>query len=159
MSSPAIKRWLLVSLVLNVFLVGGIAGGAWRWWTQGSGGTAASAQARGLRFAADDLSAEQRRAYLLGLRNARRESATSIQASRDGRQEVLRQIGEPQFDRAAVAGALARVRESDMAARVRVETSVVEFAASLSPADRQKLASGLERRSLLSPPVQGLPKP
>ena len=39
------------------------------------------------------------------------------------------------------------------------ERSMVDFAASLSPEERQQLASGLARRSMLGPPVQTPAKP
>ena len=147
---PSLKRWLLASLVLNIFLACGIAGGVWRWWmVERAGGPVGAVQPRGLRYAADDMSAEQRKAFRTGLRDARREAAAPIQAARDGRQEVLRLLAEPEMDRAAVTAALARVREADTTARARVEGSVVEFAAGLSAGDRQKLASGLARRSAM----------
>ena len=154
MNERPLKRWLLASLVLNLFLLGAIAGGAWRWWTAESAGHAtAAAQPKSLRFAADELSAEQRRTFRLSLRDARRDAAASIQAARDGRQEVLRLVGAAQFDHATVAAALARTREADMLARARFEASVVDFAATLSPSERQTLASGLARRSTLDPPT------
>lgn len=166
MNERTTRRWLLASLVLNVFLACGIAGGVWRWWSmEHATATVGAAQPRSLRFAADDLSNEQRRAYRTGLRDARREMATQIQAARDGRQEVLRLIAAPELDRTAVASALARVREADTAVRTRIEGSVADFAAGLSADDRQKLASGLARRSAMggpavpsqSPPSQTLP--
>jgi len=151
---PSLKRWLLASLVLNIFLACGIAGGVWRWWmVERAGGPVGSVQPRGLRYAADDMSAEQKKAFRTGLRDARREAAVPIQAARDGRQEVLRLLAAPEMDRAAVTAALARVREADTAARARVEGSVVEFAAGLSAGDRQKLASGLARRSAMGGPI------
>ena len=162
MNESNVKRWLIASLVLNLFLAGGIAGGAWRWWHVQQGAAtapAAAAQARGLRFAADDLAPEQRQKFRLGLRDARREVAASVKAARDGRLEVLKLIEANQFDRAAVAAALARVREADTAARARVETSVVEFASTLSVEDRKVLAAGLAKRSSLAPSNPPQPKP
>ena len=80
MNERPLKRWLVASLVLNLFLAGGIAGGAWRWLNaERAAATAATTQQpRGLRFAADDLSAEQKRAYRTALRDTRREVAASI---------------------------------------------------------------------------------
>jgi uncharacterized membrane protein len=161
MSPHTAKRWLLASVVLNVFLVGAGAGVAWRWWaTQGAAGAATVAAApRSLRYAADDMAADQRRTYLLGLRNARREVAIPIRASRDGRREVLRLVAAPQFDRDAIMAALAQLRDSDMAARTRLETSVVDFAATLTTAERQQFVAGLERRSQLGSPEHPAAKP
>ena len=141
------STWMWLSLLLNVFLVGGIAGGAWRWWTedaraertasatQASASTASTpAQARGLRFAADGLAPAQQQAFRAGLRDVRREAADLARTSRDGRVEVARLLTAPEFDRSAVEAALARTRSADVALRERVEGHVVNFAATLSQA-------------------------
>jgi uncharacterized membrane protein len=142
------RRWLLWSLVLNVFLAGGVAGGAARWWlTERVAAAPPTEQPRGLRYAADELSAEQKRAFRLGLREARRAAAEPIRTAREGRQEVLRLMREPQLDADAVTQALARTREADMATRARYEISVVDFARTLTPSDRQTFAAGLARRT------------
>ena len=158
MNPSTLRRCLLMSAIANLFLVAAIAGGAWRWW-QGEHTAAAAAQPRGLRYAADDLSAERRQAYRAGLRAARREAAVSIQAAREGRQDVMKLLAAPQFDRAAAAEALARTREADTASRTRFETSVLDFAATLTPAERRQLAEGLARRSTLAPPGERRVKP
>ncbi|MEP6790548.1 MAG: periplasmic heavy metal sensor [Ramlibacter sp.] len=157
MNPSSFKRWLIASLVLNLFLVGGIAGAAWRWWAAQPVAAAPVAQPRGLRFAADELSPEQRQAFRTGLRDARRDAAASIQASRSGRQELTRLISAPEFDRAAAAATLARTREADIATRTRFEASVIDFASTLAPAERLKLADGLARRSTLGPPRPAQP--
>jgi uncharacterized membrane protein len=146
MNDLILRRWLVASLVLNVFVVGAVAGGAARWWLVERSVAAAEAP-RGLRHAADDLPEAQRRNFLVGLRNARRAVAEPLQAAREGRQEVLRLMREPRFEAAAVAQTLAKTRAADMAARERFEAAVVDFASTLSPAERDKLADGLARRS------------
>jgi uncharacterized membrane protein len=146
MNDVSLRRWLVASLVVNVFLVGAVAGGAARWWLA-ERSVAATDPPRGLRHAADDLPAEQRRSFLIGLRTARRAVAEPLQVAREGRQEVLRLLREPRFEAEAVAQTLARTRAADMAARERFEAAVLDFAATLSPAERQKLADGLARRS------------
>ena len=146
MNDVSLRRWLVASLVVNVFLVGAVAGGAARWWLA-ERSVAAAEPPRGLRHAADDLPAEQRRSFLIGLRTARRAVAEPLQVAREGRQEVLRLMREPRFEAEAVAQTLARTRAADLAARERFEAAVLDFAATLSPAERQKLADGLARRS------------
>ena len=158
MNDPSLKRWLIVSLVVNVFVVGAVAGGAARWWLA-ERSVAAAEPPRGLRHAADDLAAEQRRSFLLGLRNARRAVAEPLQTAREGRQEVLRLMREPRFEAEAVAQTLARTRAADIAARERFEAAVVDFASTLSPADRQKLADGLARRSAQTSPAASSSRP
>jgi len=146
MNDVPLRRWLVASLVLNVFIVGAVAGGAARWWFA-ERSVAAAEPPRGLRHAADDLPAEQRRSFLIALRNARRAVAEPLQAAREGRQEVLRLLREPRFEADAVAQTLAKTRAADMAARERFEAAVVDFATTLSPPEREKLADGLARRS------------
>jgi len=158
MNDLSLKRWLIVSLVVNVFVVGAVAGGAARWWLA-ERSVAAAEPPRGLRHAADDLAAEQRRSFLLGLRNARRAVAEPLQTAREGRQEVLRLMREPRFEAEAVAQTLARTRAADIAARERFEAAVVDFASTLSPADRQKLADGLARRSAQTSPAASSSRP
>ena len=148
MNQPTLKRWLYASLALNVFLVAGIGSAAWRW-----SATTTAQQARGLRFAADGLPADQRKAFRQGLRDARREAAASLQTAREGRQEALYLLGADTFDRPAVAAALARTREADMEVRARTETAVVDFAATLPPEQRRKLIDGLQTRTGLVGPA------
>ena len=141
--------------MLNLFLAGAIGGGAWRWWSAQQSAVAAQAAApapRGLRFAADQLAPERTREYRQALRTARSDAAASIQASRDGRKDIMRLLTATEYDRAAVTAALARTREADTASRARFETAVIDFASTLSPAERVELADGLARRSTLGPP-------
>lgn len=155
MNGTSLKKWLIASVVLNLFMVCGIAGGAWRWFaterTAVQAGAATQAQPRGLRHAADDLAPEKRQAYRLALREVRQEVAVSIQAAREGRQEVIKLLTAPQFDRGSALAALARVREAEFTSRSRYEATVIDFASTLSPADRQLLAAGFARRSTSAP--------
>jgi uncharacterized membrane protein len=144
------RAWLLLSVLLNVFLIGGIGGGAWRWWSESARGDRAAsvaaadpATSRGLRFAADGLAPAQRQAFRAGLRDVRRASADLARTSREGRAEVARLLAAPGFDRGAVDAALVRTRAADLALRERVEADVVDFASRLTPADREILVKGL----------------
>jgi uncharacterized membrane protein len=158
--APACRRWLAASLALNLFLACAIGAAAWRWLDQRSEAAAtapaAAAAQRGLRFAADELPMEQRRAYRLGLRDARREMAPQVQTAREGRSEVLQLLTATRYDRQAVEQALARTREADLALRARLEGRVFDFAAGLSLEERRQLAEGLVRRGpLRQPAAQG----
>ncbi|MDF3835734.1 periplasmic heavy metal sensor [Cupriavidus basilensis] len=141
-----IKVVLAISVLLNVFLLGAIGGGGYRWY---AAERTAAVQPRGLRFAADGLDAGQRRQFLQGLRAARRAVAPEVDAAREGRHQVEQLLRQPQFEREALVAALARTREADAAVRSRIEQSVVDFAATLSPAERQQLADALVQRGPL----------
>ncbi|MGO4328288.1 periplasmic heavy metal sensor, partial [Cupriavidus sp. M-11] len=99
--------------------------------------------------------------FLQGLRAARRGAQAQLEAARDGRREVEQLLRQPQFEREALAAALARTREADAAARSKLEDSVVAFAATLSADERQKLADALVQRGPLrsapARPAKGAP--
>lgn len=175
MTAKALRWALAASLVLNVFLVGGMAGAAYQWVAHGrpemtvqdvpdrgaggAPGTRAAAPPRGLKLAAEGLSAEQQQSFRRSLREARQEARPHAEAARQGRREVLALLAAPQLDRAALERALARTRQSDMALRLRVERGVVDFAQTLSPEDRATLAAGLARRGLLQLPASAAQAP
>ncbi|AMV44380.1 MULTISPECIES: periplasmic heavy metal sensor [Paraburkholderia] len=162
MSGRAWKFLLVGSLVLNVFLIGGVAGGAYQWFVAHGGATAAAQpQSRALRFAAEGLSAERQQQFVDALKDARREAREYARDGREDRREVLRLLAAPQLDRAALDVALNRTREADIALRSRVEQSVVDFAATLSPDERVKFAEGLRERGQwrLAQAQQRLQKP
>ncbi|ALL67845.1 membrane protein [Paraburkholderia caribensis MBA4] len=162
MSGRAWKFLLVGSLVLNVFLIGGVAGGAYQWFVAHGGATAAAQpQPRALRFAAQGLSAERQQQFVDALKDARREAREYARDGREDRREVLRLLAAPQLDRAALDVALNRTREADIALRSRVEQSVADFAATLSPDERVKFAEGLRERGQwrLAQAQQRLQKP
>lgn len=160
-----LRFWLVLSVLLNVFLIGGIGGGTWRWWSESAhrDRVASVAEAtpapRGLRLAADGLSPVQRQAFRSSLRDARRASAELTQSSREGRAEVARLLAVPRFDRSAVDAALARTRAVDLALRQHIEAVVVDFAADLSAADREILVQGLtpQQGAFYVPPAPPTP--
>ena len=147
MNSRSVRVLVIVSVLLNVFLIGGIVGGGYRW--VAAQRSVAAQQARPLRFAADGLSQERQQQFADDLRQARRDSRTLAQDSREGRLDVAQVMAAPQFDPAALDAALARTRDADVALRMRVEQTIATFAASLSPEERVIFADGLKRDGLL----------
>ncbi|ACD19387.1 periplasmic heavy metal sensor [Paraburkholderia phytofirmans] len=146
MNGRSWKVVLVASLVLNVFLVGAIVGGAYQWFAARGAAAPVLAQQRALRFAAQTLSAERQKAFIDGLKEARRDGRQYAREGREGRREVLRLLAAPQFDRAALDAALERTREADSHLRAQVEGSVADFAATLSPEERVQFADSLKLR-------------
>ncbi|MGF6965242.1 putative membrane protein [Paraburkholderia sp. WC7.3g] len=147
MNGRSWKFALLGSAVLNVFLLGAIAGGAYQWFAaHGPNQPAAAQDQHALRLAAEPLSAQQRQAFIDGLKNARRDGRQYAREGREGRREVLRLLAAPQFDRAALDAALARTRAADSSLRAMVEASVADFAATLTPEERVEFADSLKLR-------------
>ena len=142
-----LKTVLIVSLVLNIFLLGAIAGGTYRWVAKQKAEVVA--QQRGLRFAAAGLPQARRDQLREALRQTRRDSLPLIINARAGRLDVVQALAAPQFDRAALDAALARTREADMAVRARVEATVADFANALTPDERLKLVDALQQHGPL----------
>jgi uncharacterized membrane protein len=149
MNGHSLKWTLIASLVLNIFLLGAIAGGTYQWFASRPHGatgtlqTQAQTQTHALRFAAGQLSDERRQQFAQDLQQARRDGRTYVRSGREGRRDVLRLLGEPELNRPALDAALARTRNADEALRARVEQGVADFAASLSPQERAQFADSL----------------
>jgi uncharacterized membrane protein len=166
MNGPSLKWALVASLVLNVFLLGAIAGGTYQWFashpheTGGAVQTQAQTQQHALRFAANGLSDERRQQFAQALQEARRDGRSYIRSGHDGRHDVLRLLAEPQLNRPALDAALARTRNADAALRARVEQSVADFAATLSPQERAQFADSLKENGQWRQPAskQAAPK-
>lgn len=160
MTARAIKALCIGSLALNLFLVGAITGGAYQWFAarhavpKAAGARAGTPTA--LRYAAQDLSPERRKQFVDALRQARRDARPLAQQARDGRDDVLRLVAAPQFDRQALDAALKNTRDADRAVRERVETAVADFVATLTPDERATFALGLMvRGQWRQPPAKG----
>ena len=119
MNGRSWKFVLVASLVLNVFLLGAIVGGAYQWFAaRGANAPLLAQQRTALRFAAQTLPAERQEAFIDGLKNARREGRQFAREGREGRREVLRLLAAPQLDRAALDAmvpALSRAADSPAA--------------------------------------------
>jgi len=148
-------KWLLItSLLLNLFLIGSITGGAYKLFTNHQTNKAGQ---NTLRFAAENLTLEQQRSFKKTLREARREAKPLLESANNARTEVRKLIAAPSFNRESVEVALAKTREADRAVRMKIEATMLNFAESLSAEDRQKLAEGLAKKGpLRQPPMMTL---
>jgi uncharacterized membrane protein len=146
------KRWqsvlLIVSLVLNIFLVGTIAGGLWRWTHHAGQGARVGWRVN----AAAALPRDQARTFRRAVRATVHANAGAVAEGRAARAEAARLFVQPQFDSAAVLAQLARARVADGIVRGQLETTVVTFAATLPPDQRQALAQALRTGPLREGP-------
>jgi uncharacterized membrane protein len=146
------RRWqatlLIVSVVLNIFLVGAIAGGVWRWHHQGAG-TRTGWRARAARA----LPADQAQAFRRAVRQTVRGSLDVTREAQDARAEAAKLFVQPQFNSAAVSAQLQRAQVADATLRGRIETTVVTFAATLPLDQRQALAQALGNGPLRQKPA------
>lgn len=137
-----------ISLALNVFFVGAAVGGAYMW--HASGPLRAGISARGgLGVAADILPVEERKTFRQMLIQARKEAASDIAAARAGRLELAQLMVAEPLNRQAVEAQLSTIRQSDMALRARLEKAVVDFAETLTPAERKSFVEELRGHSAM----------
>ena len=142
MTPRLLKIVCAISIFLNIFLVAAAVAGVY--WAQtrrpmiGAGA---------IRVAGAELPQAERRAFRQTLRAARREIRPMIQADRQARRDAAALLRAPSVDQAALAAALARVRDADIRIRTHVEGRAVAFIATLPQGDRAKLADVMERRA------------
>ena len=145
MTTRSLKPWLFVSILLNVFLIGGVGGGLYHWMANARPAEAVVNQ-HGLRQAMVKLPPERRRELRQLLRRNRDDSQPLIMAGREARLGVIKQLEAPRLDREALLAELAKAREADMALRALVDDTLAQFANTLPQDERQQLVEALYRR-------------
>lgn len=154
MSRRTLLIALFISLAVNLFLVGTLAGGlvighrlrADRPPPMQRG------MSQPLWRAGDRLPPQQAQAYRQALRGAGPELRQAMHGARAERAEAWRSLGAEPFDPAATKRRLAGVRGREADARGRIEEQIVDYAAGLPVADRAALAKGLTERPRRDPP-------
>ena len=148
MSRRSLLIVLFVSLAVNLFLVGALAGGLVI--GQRLRGDRTPPMQRGMAQplwrAGDALPPERAQAYRQALSGAGPELRQAMRDARAERNEAWKSLGAEPFDAAGVKRRLAEVRGHEAEARGRIEERIVDYAAGLPAADRAALARGLTER-------------
>ena len=154
MSDRGLRIALGVSLVVNVFVIGGVAGALYM---QTQKPAAVAANPPLFRACANMASAPPN-----GFRTmlcAQLPTLRPIQQdSRKAKRQAMELLAAPTFDRAAAGAALDRARADDIKARAQIENAILDYAATL-PADKRghlvdALRGNARRRAMIR---QGLP--
>lgn len=143
---------LIVSLALNLFLVGAVVGGLVVGQRLRAERPALARGGPALWAAARDLPPEHRAAYRDVLRGEGGEVRQRLRAAREARVEAWRGLAAEPLDPAAVRRQLAAARTLDTEARGTLEDRIVTFAMSLPPQDRAVFVEGLTRQGRNGPP-------
>nr|WP_178125222.1 MULTISPECIES: periplasmic heavy metal sensor [unclassified Pseudomonas] len=143
MSIRPLKTLLVLSLLLNVFLIGGVAGGLYQWLGHPKPAQALAVPQHGLRQAMAQMPEERRRQLRQLLRQTRNDNQSLIIAGREARQAVIHQLEANELDRNALDAELGKSREADIALRARVDDALANFAGSLSLQERQQLVDAM----------------
>lgn len=145
MTVRSLKPWLFVSVLLNVFLIGGVGGGLYHWMASAKPAQVLVNQ-HGLRQAMIKLPPERRRELRQLLRQNSADSQPLIMAGREARMGVIKQLEAPTLDHEVLVAELAKAREADAALRALVDGTLAQFAGTLPQDERQKLVEALYLR-------------
>ncbi len=146
MSPRKLKIALAVSVAVNLFVVGALAGGlvvGARYLADRS----PPPEPPAFRQSVDRLDPEQSERVRQSLRQSALEARDDFRRSRAARREAVELAGAESFDADAVRARLAESREAELRARARLEDGTVEIMQTLEREDRQRLSGMLMRQS------------
>lgn len=145
MTSSRIKVALAASLALNLFIVGAVAGAAGMQarLSKKVPETSTRGNASALMRAAEVLPEGKREQYHARLKAEGEKAQADFRAARAARVKASALIAAPNYDQSRIEALLAEARTHDVAARTRFESAVIEFAATLTPAERKVLGERL----------------
>jgi uncharacterized membrane protein len=135
---------LAISLTLNVFIVGA-AVGAYGARARFSPDRPPARDGNPLMRAAEQLPPDVAGAYRTRMRAEGAAAQPLLREAREARREAAEMFAQPTFDKAAAATALARARTAETAAREKLETAIVDFAAALPADQRRVLGMGIRQ--------------
>jgi uncharacterized membrane protein len=145
MEGRGLKIALAVSLVVNVFIIGAVAGFLL---TPVLAPPTAQAMKNPTIAAGEQLNPDDRAAFHQMLSDASQASGPTVLDSRLARRELIQLLKTEPFDRAGATAAMARARADDQQVRARLDEAVLDFAAKLSPQERAAMAEGFRRAVL-----------
>jgi uncharacterized membrane protein len=136
---------LAVSLTLNVFIVGAAVGVYVARPQFRPDGRPPGPGGNPMMNAAERLPPDVAVAYRTRMRVEGATAQPLLQEARQARREAAEAFAQPTFDKAAATAALARARTAETAAREKLETAVVDFAAALPADQRRVLGAGIRQ--------------
>ena len=143
MSPRALWIALVLSLVVNVFVIG--AGAGLIFGRAFGPPPNAGPRPNPLMAAAERLDPTNREVFMALMQDeAQRLGPTEFDA-RAARRQAVALMRAPNFDRAAAGAALDRARVDDVEVRQKLENTMLDFAATLDPQNRTILSEGLGR--------------
>ena len=145
MSRKTLLIVLFVSLAVNLFLVGALAGGLVVGQRLRAQRPPMMRVVQPVWRAGDVLPPEQARAYHEALRGHGPEIRQAMRQARSERADAWRGLAADPFEPAGVKQRLAQIRSEEAAVRGRLEDAIVDFAGGLPPAERRALADSLSQ--------------
>lgn len=147
MSRPLLYAALFASLALNVF-VGGAFVGAHLTKAKAPAEVAEPRQRNPVAAALRELPPEAQAAWRDRMPEHQRSYGPKMREARQLARETMRGFGAEPFDAQAATANLERARTLEHESRVAMDRRLVEFAATLSPADRARFGQALAQQRL-----------
>ena len=141
MSQRTLSIALIVSLVVNVFVIGAVIGAfgmRMRYEEQRREPPRAP-----LMRMSEQLPEDVRNRYMAVMRAQGQANRPKMEQVRQARADAMKAFAAEPYDPKAAADALARARALEMETRAAVETTVVEFAKELKPEERKIIGQSL----------------
>jgi uncharacterized membrane protein len=152
MSRRALVIALIVSVALNLFVVGGVAGAALMLFRMQGGPPLAPPHPPPTFAMAEDvgsqLTPEHREQWMTTLKDAAVAAGPRLRQSHDLRREAWNRLAADPVDTQAVMAELTRARDLELQARGDIDRAVVTFAGGLPADERKKVADKLSKTRL-----------
>ena len=142
MSQRGLTVALIISLVVNVFVIGAVVG-AFGMRARMIEQRQRPPMGNSLMRVSEAMPEELRARYIARMRAEGQNNRAKMQEAREARAEAARALSAPQYDPKAAADALARAREAEMATRASLENAVVDFSRNLDQEQRRLIAKTL----------------
>jgi uncharacterized membrane protein len=149
---PSYRTLLIISVTVNVFLLGGIGGALYQWLQIKQ--AVVLARHHNIRFAAETLTLDDQKTFSDLLKQHHHDVVPLVKEAHAGRQEVAKLLVAPQFDQQAIDDALTKTRTAEFEQRRQLEEGIVTFASSLPLDERLRFADGLRRRGSFQLPAR-----
>lgn len=145
MSRRSLLIALIVSLAVNLFVLGGLIGAALMGWPLHRPPPQQPGPPR-LAALGAELTPDQRQAWQATIRQAAQNAGPKLRQARLLRDQAWRSMNADPVDTQAVLAALSQSRGLEFQARSEMDRAVVGFTATLPADERQKLGEALRRR-------------
>lgn len=146
--APRRWRWLwtalIISLGLNLLVVGLVAGTGWRRWHDD--GRRHFSLSRSLERLSEQVPTERRATVAQSLERYRSDVKPRWQAVRQAREDLMRTLEADPYDEAAARAAVERLNGAQLDARQRLSQVMLDLMRSLTPEERRFLMRELKQR-------------
>lgn len=144
---PSRQKWLLiVSLALNLLIIGGVAGAFWSHRHGGRHFGQWQGREHGLMGFVRELAPDRQGEIRAALESEREKIKPLRESMKEGWKETNTVLGAEPFDKDKLKSAMSRMIDTELRLRTAISDALVDTAAKLSPEERQKLKAWRERQ-------------